>query len=388
MLPDSSSDSDEYVEKTLNRKSRKKSLSQPQRKRRKVDGDRAFPTERPPAISFEPLLQLIEESSSEKYSFEELIESLLPEYLGERTRILTELGDNDDTGLSLRQLTRAETLNYINIVSQNSGHLSGLEALTLRKLKLDKQCQNRGPDKLIQSSGIFVPEDLLTRSQNAENKDRETTIDQLSQIRTTPYKNSFLSRLQGTSPANTGLISVDWLTRTPWMNLMDDIREHYQISRPGDDSPTETCGPITYTTLQAVHLDQVHDLLERSFWSGINVSDSLDYSPEKCTIVALYKKLVVGVAILSSPRETYITYLAVKSGWDNSQIATWMLYHLITLNPGKDITLHVSANNPAMLLYNRFGFKAEEFITGFYDAYLDPQSRASKNAIRLRLRQL
>lgn len=82
-----------------------------------------------------------------------------------------------------------------------------------------------------------------------------------------------------------------------------------------------------------------------------------------------------------------------------------MLYHLITLNPHKDITLHVSITNPAMvglpppspcnvhllislqLLYNRFGFKAEEFIVGFYEDYLDPQSRASKNAFRLRLRR-
>lgn len=83
-----------------------------------------------------------------------------------------------------------------------------------------------------------------------------------------------------------------------------------------------------------------------------------------------------------------------------------MLYHLISLNPNKDITLHVSINNPAMvslplflalcniqlltdiqLLYNRFGFKAEQFIVGFYEDYLDPQSRASKNAFRLRLRR-
>ena len=34
----------------------------------------------------------------------------------------------------------------------------------------------------------------------------------------------------------------------------------------------------------------------------------------------MYRKVVVGVAILSSPRETYITYLAVKAGWDRSQI--------------------------------------------------------------------
>ena len=85
-----------------------------------------------------------------------------------------------------------------------------------------------------------------------------------------------------------------------------------------------------------------------------------------------------------------------------------MLYHLISLNPGKDITLHVSTNNPAMvsclgyslgawgsqrvvnslqLLYNRFGFKAEGFVAGFYDKYLDAQSRLSKNAFLLRLRR-
>jgi hypothetical protein len=28
-----------------------------------------------------------------------------------------------------------------------------------------------------------------------------------------------------------------------------------------------------------------------------------------------------------------------------------MLYHLVTLNPKKDITLHVSANNPAMVQF-------------------------------------
>ena len=83
----------------------------------------------------------------------------------------------------------------------------------------------------------------------------------------------------------------------------------------------------------------------------------------------MYKKVVVGVAILSSPRETYITYLAVKAGWDKAQIgrsvvifqefplrtdfntisSRTMLYHLISLNPHKDITLHVSVNSPAMV---------------------------------------
>jgi len=51
------------------------------------------------------------------------------------------------------------------------------------------------------------------------------------------------------------------------------------------------------------------------------VSDSLDNQPEKATVLAMYKRIVVGVAILKSPLETYIMYLAVKAGWDKSQIA-------------------------------------------------------------------
>ncbi|CDO69644.1 hypothetical protein BN946_scf184851.g32 [Trametes cinnabarina] len=205
---------------------------------------------------------------------------------------------------------------------------------------------------------------------------------------TTPYESSFLSRLQGVSVRkNTGVIAIDWEARPPWMELMNDIREHYALAHPELEQAVESEAPITYCSLQASHLSQVHDLLARVFWEGIDVSDALDYSPEKCTVVAMYKRLVVGAAFLSSPQETYITYLAVRAGWDNSQIATSMLYHLITLNPNKDITLHVSINNPAMLLYNRFGFKAEEFIVGFYEDYLDPNSLQSKNAFRLRLRR-
>jgi len=98
------------------------------------------------------------------------------------------------------------------------------------------------------------------------------------------------------------------------------------------------------------------------------VSDALHYAPERCTVIAMYGHLVVGAAFLSSPQETYITYLAVRAGWENAQIATYvaffsvsmaarthfdpfrtMLYHLIALHPHRDISLHVSANNPAMV---------------------------------------
>lgn len=54
---------------------------------------------------------------------------------------------------------------------------------------------------------------------------------------------------------------------------------------------------------------------------------------------------------------------------------------------GKDITLHVSASNPAMLLYQKFGFKAEELVLDFYDKYLPAESTECRHAYFLRLRR-
>ena len=108
-----------------------------------------------------------------------------------------------------------------------------------------------------------------------------------------------------------------------------------EVSMDGD-------APIVYRSLHPSHLKQVHDLLGRVFWDGIDgtylisgfwsiqnllltiepVSDAFQYSPERCTIVATYKQLVVGAAFLSSPLEAYITYLVVREGWNGSRIAT------------------------------------------------------------------
>ena len=53
-------------------------------------------------------------------------------------------------------------------------------------------------------------------------------LDALYSIRTTPYTNSFLSRINGFQPpTNPGVVDVDWETRAPWMNLVQDIRDHY-----------------------------------------------------------------------------------------------------------------------------------------------------------------
>lgn len=55
------------------------------------------------------------------------------------------------------------------------------------------------------------------------------------------------------------------------------------------------------------------------------MTTALEYSPETYTVVAMYKRLVVGIALISPPPdEAYITYLAVKSGWENSGIAQYV----------------------------------------------------------------
>ncbi|KAG9128557.1 hypothetical protein FRC07_003446 [Ceratobasidium sp. 392] len=213
-------------------------------------------------------------------------------------------------------------------------------------------------------------------------------LEELSAIKSTPFDQSFASRLYGQHTSPPTVFFQDWETMSPWMELMADVMGHYRLSHPSDsDNPSYTWAPVTYTPIYAFYLPQVHDLLERTFWPGIDVSDSVKWEPEQCSIVATYKKLVVGCAFLSETMDPYVTYIAVRAGWEGAGIATFMLYHLIKQNPNQDISLHVSATNPAMLLYNRFGFKAEEFVVGFYDDYLGKQTKLCKNALRLRYRR-
>jgi len=355
------------------------------RKKKRRKGNDGLPTSSKESFSLKPLLDLLDDVET---PLEDSMDRLLPEYLHDRAVQQAKESEKDSTGQLLRPLTRSDVASFLDATG-TAGSWSVSQALALRKLKVGQQRRRAGwTENNISTSTPPTLTELLPAA-SLPLPEHSSIIEALESIKTTPFENSFLARLHGVArgPAVPGLVSVDWETVTPWMSLMRDIRDHYTFAHPERERPSSTVSPITYSSLEPWHLDQVHDLLGRAFWSGIDVSDSLEYSPERCTIIATYNRVVVGVAIISSPRETYITYLAVRAGWDNAQIATTMLYHLISLNPHQDITLHVSANNSAMLLYNRFGFKAEEFVAGFYDAYLDPQSRASKNAFRLRLRQ-
>jgi ribosomal protein S18 acetylase RimI-like enzyme len=52
---------------------------------------------------------------------------------------------------------------------------------------------------------------------------------------------------------------------------------------------------------------------------------------------------------------------------------------------GRDVTLHVSATNPALILYQKFGFKVEELVQDFYEKYFDVDTKECRHALFLRL---
>lgn len=118
--------------------------------------------------------------------------------------------------------------------------------------------------------------------------------------------------------------------------------------------------------------------------------------------------------------EAYVSFIFVHPDWRRAGIATFMLYHLIQVKikddtsyliassmmrltygtklciincyifktcMGKDVTLHVSTSNPAMLMYQKFGFKPDEFILDFYDKYLPEHNTDCRHAFLLRLKR-
>ncbi|KAL5481839.1 hypothetical protein EMCRGX_G022092 [Ephydatia muelleri] len=152
--------------------------------------------------------------------------------------------------------------------------------------------------------------------------------------------------------------------------------------------------PLPYTRhsldlcyFQFHHLPAVNSLVSHFFWP-VDLTECLQY-PD-FTVVAMYGKLLVGCGFMTPDvkvNEAYISFLVVHPDFTGAGIAKLMLYHLIQTCLGKDVTLHVSVDNPAMLLYQRFGFKAESYCLDFYDKYFPPDHYLSKHAYHMRLRK-
>uniref|UniRef100_A0AAY5ESA7 Cysteine-rich protein 2-binding protein n=1 Tax=Electrophorus electricus TaxID=8005 RepID=A0AAY5ESA7_ELEEL len=181
-------------------------------------------------------------------------------------------------------------------------------------------------------------------------------------------------------------IRRDYETRPLKMSLLAEIRAYPHRGNPS--WVAEPDAPIDYCYVRPNHIPSVNAMCHDVFWPGVDLSECLQY-PD-FSVVVLYKKVVIGFGFMVPDvkyNEAYISFLLVHPEWRRAGIATFMIYHLIQTCMGKDVTLHVSASNPAMLLYQKFGFKAEEYILDFYDKYYPVDSRECRHAFSLRLRR-
>ncbi|XP_030052104.1 cysteine-rich protein 2-binding protein [Microcaecilia unicolor] len=181
-------------------------------------------------------------------------------------------------------------------------------------------------------------------------------------------------------------IRRDYETKPLKLQLLAEIRA-YQHRHNADWVP-ESEPPIDYCYVRPGHIPAVNSMCQEFLWPGVDLSECLQY-PD-FSVVVLYKKVIIAFGFMVPDvkyNEAYISFLFVHPEWRKAGIATFMIYHLIQTCMGKDVTLHVSASNPAMLLYQKFGFKTEEYILDFYDKYYPLDSKECKHAFFLRLRR-
>ncbi|RVE76760.1 hypothetical protein OJAV_G00012320 [Oryzias javanicus] len=181
-------------------------------------------------------------------------------------------------------------------------------------------------------------------------------------------------------------IRRDYESRPPKLRLLAEIRAHPHRKEAG--WTPEADAPIDYCYVRPSHIPSVNSMCQLGFWPGVDLSECLQY-PD-FSVVALYKKVVIGFGFMVPDvkyNEAYISFLLVHPEWRRAGVGTFMIYHLIQTCMGKDVTLHVSASNPAMLLYQKFGFKAEEYILDFYDKFYPVDSTECRHAFFLRLRR-
>ncbi|XP_060528498.1 cysteine-rich protein 2-binding protein [Cylas formicarius] len=169
-----------------------------------------------------------------------------------------------------------------------------------------------------------------------------------------------------------------------WLKLMAEVQLAANKNNPAFELLPRA--PIDFTYVQPEHIPAINSLCNQFFWSGIDLTESLQYPDFSC--VVLYKRLVVGFAFLVpdvNHTENYISFVFTRPGWRNCGIGKFMIYHLIQTSLGKDITLHVSINNPAFFLYQKFGFKVENVVLDFYNKYYRNDICESKHAFLCRL---
>lgn len=159
------------------------------------------------------------------------------------------------------------------------------------------------------------------------------------------------------------------------------------FSKVTPEAPYEV-KPIVFSYFQKDQLQPVNAFISYFFWP-VDLSEYLQH-PDFTIVVTYGPKLIIGCGFMTpdaSISEAYIPFLLVHPDYQYAGIGRVILYHLIQSCQGKDVLLHVAVDNPSMLLYQRFGFKIEEFCIEFYENYYPEKYHLSKHAFLMRLRR-
>lgn len=306
-----------------------------------------------------------------------------------RCRPMTEYEELDLLKRLSKQIRRAETLKGTGQVPSSVYRLHRKLCVRREQRKLGLQLfsdvlmsylRPKSANKMKQQAGIrhldrFQTVFLSEESQCWETTQQSFMLRLLGHVEPTPFRSPYTERVL--KPYIRRAHNYQAL----WLQIMAGVQKKV---RGVNFEPTQY--PLDFSYVQPHHIPAINSLCELFFWPGIDLSESLQYPDFSC--VALYRKLVVGFAFLVPDvnyNESYISFLFTRPEWRKAGIANFMLYHLIQTCMGKDITLHVSATNPAVILYQKYGFKVEEMVQDFYDKYFPPNSKECKHALFMRL---
>ena len=189
--------------------------------------------------------------------------------------------------------------------------------------------------------------------QGEDAEKRFAFIEECSRITHTPYENSFASRLYGLSQPPLSKKNPSYIRREyglyplglQFLQEISIVSRNRADAESGSKSLVRAASPIDFLPLSLSHVSQCNALLQRLFWPGISIADCVGY---QTGVVALYRKLVVGVGVITP--DGYLMYLAVRPNWEGEGLGRMMLWWLVKENETVDITLHVAADNPALVL--------------------------------------
>ncbi|XP_051470422.1 cysteine-rich protein 2-binding protein isoform X5 [Apus apus] len=170
-------------------------------------------------------------------------------------------------------------------------------------------------------------------------------------------------------------IRRDYETKPPKLRLLAEIRAYPH--RNDVSWKAEPEAPIDYCYVRPNHIPTINSMCHEFFWP---------VHPEwrRAGIATFMIYHLIQISHCQQPVRTVMVgnhFEGIKNNY-NGQVLI-----IGETCMGKDVTLHVSASNPAMLLYQKFGFKTEEYILDFYDKYYPLDSKECKHAFFLRLRR-